>query len=104
MKTGRFVKQTLGLPNMLRLRAAWGFSIVPDHTTFYRVMRRIDAIVLDSVLVAVIKRLPPGRGRRGKCAVAVDATGLAPGAISTFFVHWRSGIVMRAFNGGTSED
>jgi hypothetical protein len=62
---------------------------VPDHTTLYRFMRRVTDEMLDEVLVAVATRLTPRRrGRkRKKAIVAVDATGLAPGSVSTFFIN-----------------
>lgn len=69
------------------LRAALGLTSAPDHTTLYRFMRRIDDEVLDAVLSEAARRLPKRRGRPAKSVVAVDATGLAPGAISTFFVN-----------------
>src|SRR5215210_2660983 len=70
------------------LRRALGLEHVPDHTTLYRFMRRVTDETLDDVLVAIATRLTPrGRGRRRKKAiVAVDATGLAPGSISTFLL------------------
>lgn len=74
------------------LRRALGLERVPDHTTLYRFMRRVADGVLDEVLVAVATRLVPRRrGRkRKKAVVAVDATGLAPGSISTFFINRRT--------------
>lgn len=74
------------------LRRALGLERVPDHTTLYRFMRRVTDEVLDEVLVAVATRLVPRRrGRkRQKAVVAVDATGLAPGSISTFFINRRT--------------
>lgn len=66
------------------LRAALGLEIVPDHTTLYRFMRRLDASTLQRFLVAVVNRMP---ATNAGAVVAVDATGLAPGAISTFFVN-----------------
>jgi hypothetical protein len=74
------------------LRHALGLERVPDHTTLYRFMRRVTDEVLDEVLVAVAARLVPrrrGRKRR-KAVAAVDATGLAPGSISTFFINRRT--------------
>ena len=66
------------------LRAALGLVSAPDHTTLYRFMRRLDAGTLQRLLVAIVERIPTA-----DCGaiVAVDATGLAPGAISTFFVN-----------------
>jgi hypothetical protein len=74
------------------LRRPLGLERVPDHTTLYRFMRRVTDEMLDEVLVAVATRLVPRRrGRkRKKATVAVDATGLAPGSISTFFINRRT--------------
>src|SRR3712207_217285 len=66
------------------LRAALGLQYVPDHTTLYRFLRRLDDAVLEQLLSAVVQRLVPQP--TCQATVAVDATGLAPGAISTFFV------------------
>ena len=81
------------------LRQALKLHRVPDYTTLYRFVVRLDEEILQRVLEAVVQRLPPtpqGKGKRrykgskgsgkGKLVVAVDATGLAPGSISTFFV------------------
>jgi hypothetical protein len=74
------------------LRRALGLERAPDHTTLYRFMRRVSNEMLDEVLRAVATRLVPrGRGRkRKKAVVAVDATGLAPGSVSTFFINRRT--------------
>ncbi len=74
------------------LRQALGPERVPDHTTLYRFMRRVTDETLDEVLAAVAQRLVPRRrGRkRKKATVAVDATGLAPGSVSTFFIDRRT--------------
>lgn len=74
------------------LRRALGFERTPDHTTLYRFMRRVTDGVLDEVLAAVAARLAPRRrGRpRKKAAVAVEAMGLAPGSVSTFFITRRT--------------
>jgi hypothetical protein len=71
------------------LRAALDLLRAPDHTTLYRFMRRVTDAMLNAVLIAVVNRLPNRRrGRKPKKAtVAVDATGLAPGSISTAFVN-----------------
>src|ERR1041384_1012779 len=73
------------------LRRALGLARAPDYTTLYRFMRRVTDETLDKVLVVVATRLTPRRrGRkRKKAVVAVDATGLAPGSISTFFINRR---------------
>lgn len=74
------------------LRRAIGLERAPDHTTLYRFMRRVTDELLETVLIAVVSRLTPRRrGRkRKKATVAVDATGLAPGSISTFFINRRT--------------
>ena len=74
------------------LRRALGLERAPDHTTLYRFMCRVTDETLDEVLAAVATRLVPRRwGRkRKKATVAVDATGLAPGSISTFFINRRT--------------
>lgn len=65
------------------LRQALDLREVPDYTTVYRFLRRLDDETIQRVLTAVIRRLP--RGRR-KAVVGIDGTGLTPGAVSTFFV------------------
>src|ERR1051325_2398437 len=65
------------------LRQALGLDSVPDHTTVYRFLRRLKEEDLAKALAAVVKRFPRYKGRRSVVA-AIDATGLAPGAISTF--------------------
>lgn len=67
------------------LRRALRLRSVPDHTTLYRFLRRLDEDALTRVLAEVVRRLPPNR--RGRATVAVDATGLAPAAASTYFVR-----------------
>jgi hypothetical protein len=66
------------------LRAALGMSRVPDHTTLYYFLRRLEEKTLTGALAEVVRRLPPPSS--GGTTVAVDATGLSSGAISTFFV------------------
>jgi hypothetical protein len=79
------------------LRAALGLHRVPDYTTLYRFLRRLDEAVLGQLLSAVVARLMPQAG--SPAMVAVDATGLAPGAIRTFFVKrakdWEPGFTWR---------
>jgi|SRR5215216_3285635 len=69
------------------LREALELSSVPDHTTLYRFLRRLKEEDLAKALAEVVKRFPRYEGRRS--IAAIDATGLTPGAISTFFVHRR---------------
>jgi hypothetical protein len=57
---------------------------VPDYTTVYRFLRRLDEAALEQALNTVVQRLIRQPG--DQATVAVDATGLAPGAISTSYV------------------
>ena len=66
------------------LRAALGLHSVPDYTTLYRFLRRLDEAVLGQTMRALVERLIPAP--RPQATVVVDATGLTSGAISTFFV------------------
>jgi Transposase domain (DUF772) len=73
------------------LRKALELEVVPDYSTLFRFMLRIEEELIAQVLGEVVRRLekrnpPPAQQDR---AVAVDATGLAPGAISTFFIRRR---------------
>ena len=73
------------------LRGALELRTVPDYSTLFRFMLRLDEELLNRVLVEVARRLQSRRPAPGneKTTVAVDATGLAPGSISTFFVRRR---------------
>lgn len=70
------------------LRQALGLVSVPDFTTLYRFLERLDDQTIDRAVGETVRRL---RGTRKKgwrrARVAVDATGLAQGAVSTFFVR-----------------
>jgi hypothetical protein len=79
-----FREAEVRLAEHTELRMALGLRHVPDYTTVYRFLRRLDEAALEQTLNAVVQRLarPPG----DRATVAVDATGLTPGAISTFFV------------------
>lgn len=74
------------------LRRAVGLGArVPDYTTLWRFFARLDDAVLHALLREVVRRFGPptgprGRGRRA-VTLAVDATGLAAGALSTFWVR-----------------
>ena len=61
---------------------------VPDFTTLYRFLQRLDYQVIDRAVGQTVRRLR-GTLRKGRqrSRVAVDATGLAQGAVSTFFVR-----------------
>jgi len=71
------------------LRRALRLRSVPDHTTLCRFLARLDPTDVALVLAEIGRRLPPQppRGRRRGAIVAVDATGLTTGAVSTYFVR-----------------
>jgi hypothetical protein len=70
------------------LRHVLGLRSVPDFTTLYRFLKRLDDTTIDRAVGATVRRLRGvhRRGRKRAC-VAVDATGLAQGAVRTFFVR-----------------
>ncbi len=70
------------------LRQTLGLLSVPDFTTLYRFLKRLDDQTIDRAVGETVRRLR-GMRRRGRwrARVAVDATGLAQGAVSTFFVR-----------------
>src|SRR3984893_9388379 len=70
------------------LRQALGPGSVPDFTTLYRFLQRLDDVTIDREVGETVGRVRGTRkkGRR-RARVAVDATGLAQGAVSTFFVR-----------------
>jgi hypothetical protein len=70
------------------LRQALGLVSVPDFTTLYRFLQRLDEVTIDRAVGETVRRLR-GTHRKGRrrARVAVDATGLAQGAVSTFFVR-----------------
>ena len=70
------------------LRQALGLSRVPDFTTRYRFLQRLDEATIDRAVGETVRRLRGMRKKsRRRARVAVDATGLAQGAVSTFFVR-----------------
>jgi hypothetical protein len=70
------------------LRQALRLVSVPDFTTLYRFLQRLDEVTIDRAVGETVRQLRGTRrkGRR-RARVAVDATGLAQGAVSTFFVR-----------------
>ena len=70
------------------LRAVLRLSSVPDYTTVYRFLRRRPDDTIESALGESVRRLRRSsrRGRRQAC-VAVDGTGLAQHAVSTYFIR-----------------
>ena len=70
------------------LRRALQLRSVPDYTTLYRFLKRLDENTIHQALGEAARRLGAGGPRhRRRARVAVDATGLAQGAVSTFFVR-----------------
>ena len=69
------------LRRVLRLRS------VPDYTTLYRFLKRLEENTIHQALGEAARRLGTVGPRRRRARVAVDATGLAQGAVSTFFVR-----------------
>src|SRR5881394_862164 len=73
------------------LRQALELQTVPDYSTLFRFMLRVQEQVIAQVLAEVVRRFQSRKAASGKgqSTVAVDATGLAPGAVSTFFIRRR---------------
>jgi IS5 family transposase len=67
------------------LRSALQLKSVPDYTTLYRFLARLDPNDIDRALDEVVRRMP-GRRRR-RATVGVDGTGLAQGAVSSYFIR-----------------
>jgi hypothetical protein len=82
-------KTEVRLAEHRELRSALGLRKAPDHTTLYRFLRRLDERALVAALNESVRSLPKADHHEQEPAaiVAVDATGLAPGAISTFYVR-----------------
>jgi hypothetical protein len=70
----------------VELRQALLLHQVPDHTTLYRFMQRLDLETIQHALQEVVNAVLKDRSE-WQTVFAVDATGLAPGAISTFFIN-----------------
>ncbi len=69
------------------LRRVLELRSVPDYTTLYPFLKRLEEETIHQPMSEVARRFPaPDRSRR-RARVAVDATGLAQGAIRTFFVR-----------------
>ena len=68
------------------LRRVLQLGSVPDYTTLYRFLKRLDEKTIDQALGEAARRVGTVGGRR-RARVAVDATGLAQGAVSTFLVR-----------------
>lgn len=81
-----FRETEVRLQEHIELRMALGLKQVPDYTTCYRFMRRLNAELIQMALQeTALQTMKDGPTQRA--VFAVDATGLAPGAISTFFIN-----------------
>jgi hypothetical protein len=79
-----FCEAQIRLAEHAELRTALGLRHVPDYTTVYRFLRRPGEAAVEQTLRAVVQWLVSQSDHQ--VTVAVDATGLAAGAISTCFV------------------
>jgi hypothetical protein len=89
-------KAEVRLAEHRELREALELHKAPDYTTLHRFLNRLEEQVLVRALDETVRRgTPPSRHAhhdddqqgRSRAIVAVDATGLSPGAISTFYVQ-----------------
>ncbi|MBI3668814.1 MAG: transposase [Acidobacteria bacterium] len=70
------------------LRRVLQLATVPDYTTLYRFLRRLDDEAIEQVLSASARRFKAKKRRsRRRARVAVDGTGLAHNAASMFFIR-----------------
>jgi hypothetical protein len=94
-----------------RLCSALQLNSVHDYTTLYRFLARFDAADVARAMNEIVRRMP-GR-RRSPATVAVDATGLAQSAVSSYFIrrvehfgqpqrpwkHWLKGLAGSMWSG-----
>lgn len=71
------------------LRRVLRLTRVPDYTTLWRFLARVDPAVFERLLREIDRRFGPPSGPRGVRALllALDATGLATTSLSTFLVR-----------------
>lgn len=69
------------------LREALELKTVPDYTTLYRFVKRVDDELVNRVLSATARRVSGGERESAKSMVAVDGTGLEATSVSRFFVN-----------------
>jgi transposase len=67
------------------LRSALGLNSVPDYTTLYRFLARLDPADVARVMNEIRRRMPGSD--RSPATVAIDATGLAQAAVSRYFIR-----------------
>jgi len=70
------------------LRAVLQLTAVPDYTTLYRFLRRLDDSTIDGVLGESVRRFKAQRrSRRRRARAAIDGTELSLNATSSFFIR-----------------
>jgi hypothetical protein len=78
----------VGLPEHGELRETLKLSSVPDYTTLYRFVQRLEDETINRVLGEAARRSKsPKRQARRRARVAVDSTGLSHSAASSFFIR-----------------
>ena len=80
-----FREAEVRLSEHAELRSALELNSVPDYTTLYRFLARLDPDDVAQVMNEIVRRMP-GRWR-SPATVAVDATGLAQAAVSSYFIR-----------------
>jgi len=68
------------------LREALQLRTVPDYTTLYRFLKRLDDDTIDRGRGETVRQLRRGR-RSARVTAGVDGTGLSQNAVSTFFIR-----------------
>ncbi len=68
------------------LREVLQLQTVPDYTTLYRFLKRLDDDLIDRGLGETVRRLRRGR-THVRVSAAIDGTGLSPQAVSTYFLR-----------------
>jgi hypothetical protein len=77
-----------GVREHRELRQTLGLTSMPDFTTLYRFLQRLDDQIIDQAVGETVRLLRGTQKKsRRRARVGVDATGLAQGAVSTFFVR-----------------
>ena len=80
-----FREAEVRLSEYAELRSALQLKSVPDYTTLYRFLARLDVEDMARVMDEIVRRMP-GRWR-SPATVSIDATGLAQGAVSSYFIR-----------------
>lgn len=80
-----FREAEVRLSEHTELRSALALKSVPDYTTLYRFLARLNVDDVARVMDEIVRRMP-GRWR-SPATVGVDATGLAQGAVSSYCIR-----------------